>query len=229
MMPTLAAAATSAHVLVANVDNPELEAADRHHLERVLRLRPGTTITVGDGAGRWRVVHLSAHLDPVGAVVQEPAEQRPITIAFALTKGDKPDLVVQKLTELGVDTIVVFPSARSVAKWESDRVEAQLKRLQRVAIAAVCQSRRAWSPSVSYLGSFAEAACLPGSALAAMDGARFDGVAHRALLVGPEGGWDADELAVSVPRVSVGPHVLRAETAALAVASVACADRYYLK
>jgi 16S rRNA (uracil1498-N3)-methyltransferase len=224
----LAAASSAAHVLVADVDNPELETTDRHHLERVLRLRPGTIITVGDGVGRWRAVHLSAHLDPVGDIVEQPAEPWPITVAFALTKGDKPDLVVQKLTELGVDAIIVFPSARSVAKWGSDRVEAHLKRLQRVAIAAVCQSRRAWSPSVSYLPSFAEAARLPGAALAAMDGARFDAVAHRALLVGPEGGWDAHELAASVPRVSIGPHVLRAETAALAVASVACSHRYYL-
>jgi 16S rRNA (uracil1498-N3)-methyltransferase len=226
-MTTLAAVSASAHVLVADVYHPELETSDRHHLERVLRLRPGSIITVGDGAGRWRVVRLSPQLDLASDVVEESPEPRPITVAFALTKGDKPDLVVQKITELGVDDIVIFPSARSVVKWDNDRIEAHLKRLQRVAIAAVCQSRRAWLPSLGYLRSFAEAALLPGATLAAMDGERFDEDVHTTFLIGPEGGWNVDELAKNVPRVGVGPHILRAETAALAVASVACAARYY--
>lgn len=222
-----ASADSAAHVLVPDVSAPLLCEADRHHLERVLRLRPGTAITVGDGAGAWRVVLLSHDLEPVGPVIVVEPEARPIVIGIALTKGDKPELVVQKLTELGVDRIVLFPSSRSVVRWDTDKAANSLSRLLRVVDSAVCQCRRAWSPTVTFLPSFAEAVALPSAALAAIGGEPYDQDRHGAVLVGPEGGWTPQELAVSVPRVALGPHILRAETAALSIASVACATRYY--
>ncbi|MYA86110.1 MAG: hypothetical protein F4Y12_11055, partial [Acidimicrobiaceae bacterium] len=57
------------HVLVSDVDSPELADDDRHHLERVLRLRSGDPLTVGDGAGRWRPCRFSDEIEPVGGVV----------------------------------------------------------------------------------------------------------------------------------------------------------------
>jgi 16S rRNA (uracil1498-N3)-methyltransferase len=214
-------------VLVDNVEQPELRAPDRHHVERVLRLRPGTEITVGNGVGAWRVVRLASTLDPVGPVLHVPAETHPISIGLALTKGDKPELAVQKLTELGVDRIILFPSARSVVRWDGARIEANMERLRRVVESAVCQCRRAWSPTVTNLASYSSAVLLTGVALAAADGEKYDPDCHRVILVGPEGGWSPEELAVSVPRVVLGPHILRAETAALAAASVATSTRYY--
>jgi 16S rRNA (uracil1498-N3)-methyltransferase len=222
-----AAAHAAAHVLVTNVEHPTLSTADRHHLERVLRLRPGTTITVGDGAGSWRLVELHAELSSLGPVHVEPMQSMPIVIGIALTKGEKPELAVQKLTELGVDGIVLFPSARSVVKWEGTRAESHTERLRRVAEAAVCQSRRAWTPSVTFLPSFAEALTLPGVALAAAGGEPYDPRCHRTVLVGPEGGWAPQEVIDSLPRVALGPHILRAETAAVAIAAIACATRYF--
>ena len=227
MTPRLAAIAAAAHVLVDNVEHPELRPADRHHLERVLRLRPGTNITVGDGRGAWRTVRLQANAEPTGAVMHEPKVVAPITVAFALTKGDKPELTVQKLTELGVSTIVLFRAARSVVRWDDSRAEANVERLRRVAEAAVCQSRRAWSPTVMFLPDYVSAVGLPGSALAASDGEPYDSSRHQSLLVGPEGGWSLEELAVSVPRVVLGPHILRAETAAIAAGAIAAASQYY--
>jgi 16S rRNA (uracil1498-N3)-methyltransferase len=222
-----ASARAAAHVLVDNVEQPELRAPDRHHLERVLRLRPGAEITVGDGYGAWRLVRLAPSLDPVGPVLHVPEETNPISIGLALTKGDKPELAVQKLTELGVDRIILFPSARSVVRWDEVRIEANTERLRRVAESAVCQCRRSWSPTVTFLSSYSSAVLLTGVTLAAADGEKYDPNRHQVILVGPEGGWSPDELAVSVPRVVLGPHILRAETAALAAASVATATRYY--
>jgi 16S rRNA (uracil1498-N3)-methyltransferase len=220
-------ARAAAHVLVDNVEQPELRAPDRHHLERVLRLRPGTEITVGDGLGAWRVVQLAPSLSPVGPVLYVPEEANPISIGLALTKGDKPEWAVQKLTELGVDHIMLFSSARSVVRWDEARAEANIERLRRVAEAAVCQCRRAWSPTVKFLPSFSSAALLTGVALSAVDGGKYDPDRHHVILVGPEGGWSPEELAVSVPRVVLGPHILRAETAAIAAAAVTTSCRYY--
>lgn len=214
-------------MLVDNVEQPELRPSDRHHLERVLRLRPGTEITVGDGFGAWRVVRLASTLDPVGPVLHVPEETNPISIGCALTKGDKPELAVQKLTELGVDRIILFASARSVVRWDDGRVEANMERLRRVVESAVSQCRRAWSPTVTNLANFSSAVLLTGVALAAADGEKYDPDRHELILVGPEGGWSPEEVAVSVPRVVLGPHILRAETAALAAASIATATRYY--
>lgn len=227
MTMSLAAAAAAAHVLVADVAVPELADADRHHLERVLRLRPGTTISLGDGRGMWRLAKLASGLADLEPIVTEAPQKRPVTVAFALTKGDKPDFAVQKLTELGVDHIVLFASARSVVKWDAHRLEGHLARLRRVADAAVCQCRRAWSPSLRYLPDFASVARLEGAAMLHVDGDAYDSDEHRALLVGPEGGWNSQEQAVQMPRVSLGPTILRAETASLAIASVACVERYY--
>ncbi len=222
-----ASARAAAHVLVDNVERPELRASDRHHLERVLRLRPGTEITVGDGFGAWRLVRLAPSLDPVGPMQRVPEETNPISIGCALTKGDKPELAVQKLTELGVDHIILFASARSVVRWDDGRVEANMERLRRVVESAVCQCRRAWSPTVTNLANFSSAVLLTGVALAAADGEKYDPNRHEVILVGPEGGWSPEELAVSVPRVVLGPHILRAETAALAAASIATVSRHY--
>ncbi len=182
---------------------------------------------MGDGVGAWRVVQLAPTLDPIGPVLRVAEETHPISIGCALTKGDKPELAVQKLTELGVDHIVLFPSARSVVRWDEVRVEANIERLRRVAESAVCQCRRAWSPTVTFLPSYSSAVLLSGATLAAADGEMYDPNRHLTILVGPEGGWSPEELAVSVPRVVLGPHILRAETAALAAASVATATRYY--
>ena len=66
----------AAHVYVSSVDEPVLEAADRHHLERVLRLRAGAEITVGDGKGRWRPAVLGEELQPLGPVATEAAPSR---------------------------------------------------------------------------------------------------------------------------------------------------------
>src|SRR5919109_151919 len=102
----------SAHLFVGSAaelsDTLEVGGEDGHHLARVLRLRKGETVTVADGSGAWRpyrivdVAGAGVLLQAAGTIQQEPALSPRLAVAFALTKGDKPELVVQKLTELGV-------------------------------------------------------------------------------------------------------------------------------
>ena len=112
----------AAHVFVADLDAPAVDESDRHHLERVLRLRLGERVTASDGAGTVRecIVRDGLVLEPASETVVEDRPAPPITIGFALTKGDRPEWVVQKLTELGVDTIVPFVAKRSVVRWDQD-------------------------------------------------------------------------------------------------------------
>jgi 16S rRNA (uracil1498-N3)-methyltransferase len=202
-------------VFVADVQCPELAPDDRHHLERVLRLRPGDELTVADGAGRSRRCRFGAEVEPAGDIEVVVPTLPEITLAFALTKGERPEWTVQKLTEVGVDRIVPFVSARSIVRWDDAKAARNAERLRRVAREAAMQSRRAFLPVVEAVTRFGEVARRPGAALAERDGRPPD-LARSCLLVGPEGGWSDDELSAGLSRVSLGPTVLRAETAAVA-------------
>jgi 16S rRNA (uracil1498-N3)-methyltransferase len=183
----------------------------------VLRLRPGEAVTASDGAGRWRLCRFrpEGRLEPDGPIVAEARPAPAIGVAFALTKGERPEWAVQKLAEAGVDRIVPMVSQRSVVRWDGEKGARQLARFRAVARGAAMQSRRVWLPEVSELQTFAEAASLPAAALAHMDGAP-PTLATPTILVGPEGGWDPAELDAGLPRIALAATVLRAETAALA-------------
>lgn len=207
---------------VADLDGPQLSSDDRHHLERVRRLRPGDPLTVGDGAGRFRPARFGSAvvLEVDGEVVVQPAPARPVTIAFALTKRDKPELVVQKLVEIGVTRIVPFVAARTVVRWDEGKAERNLERWRAIGREAAAQAHRPWLAAIDPVTTFAAVAALPGAALTVPDGSPFPAGATT-LLVGPEGGWASEEEAVGLPRVAIGPHVLRAETAALVAGTLA--------
>jgi len=213
-----------AFAFVEDLDAPELAPADRHHLDRVLRLRPGAEIVVGDGAGRWRRARFGDPITVDGDVVVEDRPRPVLTVAFAVIKGDRPEWVVQKLTELGIDTIAPFVAERSVVRWEAPRAARQLERFRAVARGAAMQCRRAWLPSVSPVTGFDAVAALPGAVLAERGGAAL-GPDHHVVLVGPEGGWSPDERSRGLPAVRLGDHVLRAETAAIAAGVLLAAIR----
>ncbi|HUR77310.1 MAG TPA: RsmE family RNA methyltransferase [Acidimicrobiales bacterium] len=209
--------ATAAHVFVDDVETPVLRPDDAHHLTRVLRLRDGEAMTVSDGQGAWRACRFHAdHIAPTAPAQRYQPPQPSVVIAFALTKGDKPELVVQKLTELGVDRIVPLVSARSVVQWDPAKAARNVERLGAVARAAAMQSRRPFLPVVDSVTTLAELARqVPGLALAHPDsGPLGDDVA--AVAIGPEGGWSEQESAAVPRHVDLGPTTLRAETAALA-------------
>jgi 16S rRNA (uracil1498-N3)-methyltransferase len=218
----------AAHVFIEDLERPELDDIDRHHLERVLRLRVGEPVTVSDGEGGWRQCRYAGpgRVEPVGDIERLPAPTPRVTVAFALTKGGRPEWVVQKLTEAGVDRIVPVVAARAVVRWEGERGAMRLNRLRSIARAAAMQSRRVWLPAVNDLQPFASVVGDLGEAAAlAQSGGAPPSLTRPATLVGPEGGWSDDELACGLPWVSLGSSVLRAETAAFAAGFLMCALR----
>lgn len=207
-------------VFVADLEVPVLEEGDRHHLERVLRIRRDEEIVASDGIGGHRPCRLGTGggLDPVGPIERTPTPSPALTVCFAVPKGERPELVVQKLTELGVDRIVPFTSARSVVRWDAARAARNVDRLRRVAREAAMQCHRTWLPTVDELRTFEEVAQLPEAALADVGG-QAPSLAHPVVLIGPEGGWTAEESGRGLPAVALGEHILRAETAAIAAAT----------
>ena len=212
------------HVLVDDVEHPVLSDDDRHHLERVLRIREGDEITVGDGAGKWRPCTLGAEPEPVDRVYVVAPPDYEVGVAFALIKGGRPELVVQKLTELGVDRIVPFTAARSIVRWDDEKAERNAERLRKVAREAVMQCRRAWIPRVDALTGFGQLQSEPGAGLADSSGGALSRDT-RLILIGPEGGWDESEQQSDLLRVSLADPLLRAETAAIAAATLLTAKR----
>lgn len=222
----------SAMVFVTDPLAPVVESDDARHLLDVLRLKPGEPVVASDGAGAWVVCRVSSkagrtgrHADPEsiievdGEVTFEPRPRPDVTVAFAPVKGDRPEWVVQKLTELGIDTIVPLQTMRSVVRWDEDRAGRVMERLRRVAVEASAQCRRPWLPDVrplSSLDQFTEIARTAGvvPAFAHPGGVR-PTLAHRVIAIGPEGGWDPAELGDAGNLVGIAPNVLRAETAAV--------------
>jgi 16S rRNA (uracil1498-N3)-methyltransferase len=221
-------AAAAAQVFVDEPERPVLADEDAHHLGRVLRLRPGEEVIASDGRGswvraRWResasleLLRGDAGVGGDGAVQFEAPAEPALTVAFAPVKGERPEWVVQKLTELGIDRIVPVLSERSVVRWSGARGQATVDRLRRVAREAAAQCRRVWLPEVSDTVRFDQLHTLGaagGVVLAQLSGDR-PTVSHHVVAVGPEGGWSTEELASGLPTVGFGLSVLRAETAAV--------------
>ena len=215
------------HVFVEDLHLLDLDPDDDHHLRRVLRLRPGEEGSVSDGRGGWRACTWTGAsgvaLTPEGEVVREPAPAPAVTVGFALTKGDRPEWVTQKLTEVGVDVIVPFSAERSVVRWDADKAVRQHERLTRVAREAAMQSRRVWLPTVRPLTTFSElVADLGATGALAQPGGAPPSLARPGLLVGPEGGFSEAEIQASPRTIGLGPTVLRAETAAVAAGLSLC-------
>ena len=223
-----ARAAASAQVFVDDPAHPLLAPDDARHLARVLRLQAGEEVVVTDGAGHWARTSWTdgGTLAPLrdaagpggdGAVVREAASSPSLTVAFAPTKGERPEWVVQKLTELGVDRIVPLVSERSVVRWTGARGTSAVARMRRVAREASAQCRRVWLPEVTEVVRFSDLAALgaPGEVVLAQLSGDRPTTAQRVVAVGPEGGWSSDELGSGLPTVGFGLSVLRAETAAV--------------
>jgi 16S rRNA (uracil1498-N3)-methyltransferase len=222
-------------VVVEDPALPVLDQADIHHLTAVLRLRDGEIVVAGDGAGRWTTCRMrvgsppGATLERVGPVETTEASAPTVTVAFTPVKGDRPEWVVQKLTELGVDRIVPILTARSVVRWEGERATKAVERLRRVAREGAAQSRRAWLPEVAAVSSLGSLAALTGAptALANPGGSPPD-LSRPVVAIGPEGGWDPAELEAGCELVGLGSTILRAETAAVAAGTLLCALRQHL-
>jgi 16S rRNA (uracil1498-N3)-methyltransferase len=237
--------ATAHTFLPALDDDVTLDEDAGHHLSRVRRVRAGETLTAADGDGRWRpyaVVGVrpgALELHAQGALVVEPQLEPRLVVALALTKGMKPDLAVQKLTELGVDGVTLLSTRRSIPRWSGSRAHAALARLRRIAREAAAQCRRARLPEIDGVLPVTELRGRSGLVVADPAGEELARLpappgGEWVLVIGPEGGFDPDEVAALTSpaedrhgpvRLRLGPHVLRAETAAIAGAAVLATRR----
>ncbi len=220
----------AAHLFVDDLEYPVVGDGDRHHIERVLRLRAGETVTVSDGRGGLRVCSYGAGavLESVGEIEIEAPPVPSIAVGFALVKGDKPEWIVQKLSECGVDRILPFVAARSIVRWDPAKAARNLERLRRVSVEASMQSRRRWLPKVEPLKELPALLAAEESdvALADLAGDPPNLGTGSTVLIGPEGGWSDEERAFTGRFVRFGPTVLRAETAAVAAGVLLSALRW---
>lgn len=215
---------SAAHVFVDQLDSPALGDDDQHHLGRVLRLRDGESVTASNGRGQWRAcVWRDGALEVAGEVVASAPPSMRCAVAFTPVKGDRNEWAVQKLTEIGIDEVIILaPTQHSVVRWSD--ADKQLRKLRVVAREAAMQSRRVWLPSVVGLAALHEVCAGDGAAVADPDGvALHAGVSL--VVVGPEGGFAEEELPAGVPRVQLGDTILRAETATLVAATLLVARR----
>jgi 16S rRNA (uracil1498-N3)-methyltransferase len=233
-----------AHTYTERLDDAiRIDGDDGHHLQRVRRLQPGERVTAADGYGRWRSYVIAAAREGVldlratSELEHESPLEPGLVVAPSLTKGDRPELVVQKLTELGVDRIVLVEAERSVVHWDERRAASSLTRLARVAREAGAQSRRARLPVVDGPVAPVDLVDHPGLVVADPVGVTADALLLPAggsgsrgewlVAVGPEGGFTEREQQqfAAAPRLAVGPFVLRAETAAIGAAAALAGRR----
>ena len=218
----------------------ELAAEAAHHALKVLRVGAGDTAILFDGSGgQWH-----ATLHPAGKALRatlaafedhDPESPLALTLVQALPASDKMDFIVQKAVELGVVRIQPVASKRSVIRLSGERAGRRVQHWRNIAIAACEQSGRNRVPTVAaildlpqYLGIAAQEnalrfVCAPGASGSLRDLAVPD--VPLSLLVGPEGGFEEDELlaahAAGFRPLGLGPRVLRTETAGLgAVAAI---------
>lgn len=207
------------------------------HLKRVLRLSVGAEVSVFDGKGveiTGVVAEVGSSFATIKVTARSTARREStvqITLLQGLLKGDKPELVIQKATELGAASVVFFAAQRTVPSINAK--SGKPERWKRAAIEAAKQCGRSVLPEVSVAKSLTEAVegrkeelklMLWEGASAAPIKDKLKKAASAALLIGPEGGFSEEEVKLAqeagfVP-VSLGPRILRAETAALAAISI---------
>jgi len=215
-----------------------LTGPEGHHAAAVRRLRPGERADVSDGAGALAecvvtgVGKDSVTLD-VRALHTVPPPRPRLVVAQALAKGDRGELAVELMTEVGVDTVIPWAAERSITKWQGERGAKALAKWQATAREAAKQSRRAWLPEITDLATTAtlarraasgHAIVLEADAPAKLHEVALPEAEEIVLLVGPEGGISPAERAAlsdsGATEARLGPTVLRTSTAGAAAAVI---------
>jgi 16S rRNA (uracil1498-N3)-methyltransferase len=216
-------------------DHVTVEGDEAHHAVAARRLRVEERLVLTDGRGTTVLGtlaetgkrHMSVRVQRVETVT-EPTPR--VTVVQALPKGDRGELAVEVLTEIGVATIVPWAAARSVPVWRGERGDKAVARWRSTAREAAKQARRAWFPEVTGLASTADVVSLVAktTVAVALHEAAGDALADvpvpddstLVVVVGPEGGLTDEELealrAAGASVVRLGAEVLRTSTAGVA-------------
>ncbi|PKM83060.1 MAG: 16S rRNA (uracil(1498)-N(3))-methyltransferase [Firmicutes bacterium HGW-Firmicutes-14] len=224
-------------------DQVVITGPDVKHIGRVLRLGPGDEIVLSPGNGRRFLTRISeiTSREVLCKIIseQEVLTEPPVRVSLyqGLPKGEKMELVIQKTTELGVGRIVPVDCERTVVRLDRKKAAARQARWQRVAEEAAKQSGRTVVPQVSEPVGFETAlAGLPAGCLALMpwEEESLTGIrtvlqgntnaVEIAVFIGPEGGFSRREAELARVRrvipVSIGPRIMRTETAGIAAVAV---------
>jgi len=213
----------------------EVTGDEAHHAVAVRRLREGEQVVLTDGLGTSVTGAVAStgkrvFTVTVGSVSRDERPEPAVTVVQALPKGDRGELAVEVLTEVGVDVVVPWAASRSVAVWKGERAAKSHARWQATAREAAKQARRSWLPTVTPLAATADLAALVAGAdlavvlhedatlpLSSLD---VPASGRIVVVVGPEGGIAPDELAAladaGAQSVRLGAEVLRTSTAGVA-------------
>jgi 16S rRNA (uracil1498-N3)-methyltransferase len=226
-----------------------LAGAEGHHAATVQRLRVGETLILADGRGGTASAEVTAvgqgsiDVAVFGRAYVEAPDPR-LVVVQGIAKGDRGELAVQAMTEIGVDEIVPWAASRSVAQWRGDRGVRAREKWVSTAREAAKQARRPWLPVLSgnpdtttkqvraRLSDADAAFVLHEEATDRLTAAKLPDAGEIVLVVGPEGGISDQELgafvAAGAQPVRLGDSVLRTSTAGMAALAVLSArlDRW---
>jgi 16S rRNA (uracil1498-N3)-methyltransferase len=216
-----------------------LSGPEGRHAAAARRLRPGERADLADGAGTLaECVVTAVTADSVSLAVRSvrmvPRPEPRIAVVQALPKGDRGELAVETMTEVGVDTIIPWAAERCVVRWQGDRGARALGKWLIAAREAAKQARRAWLPEVAEPASLADvsarvsaAACavvLEPDAAEPLSAITLPETGEIILVVGPEGGISPRERAAldaaGAAECRLGPTVLRTSTAGAVAAGI---------
>jgi len=211
---------------------------DANYLFNVLRLQHNDVVELFDGSGRVANATLNSHemRFEVSEVSTQTRTGRPIELYQSMPKGDRWEWIIEKSGELGVDRLVPIVTEHSVVRIPTDRLASKLERWQKIAGSAARQSTSTFTTEVCAPITFAQA--IENSEALVLFGDFEGGSISEALqkigpqsptapcriFVGPEGGFsrsEVDELRQIGVGISLGPRVLRAETAAVSLVALA--------
>ena len=223
-------------------DTVTIRGNDAYHIGRSLRMRLGDIITVCADRVEYRAKILSISDKEVVCDVlsAEKSENEPtvnVVLYQALPKSDKMDLIVQKAVELGVNEVVPVAMKNCVMKLDEKKADKKIERWQNIAESAAKQSKRTIIPKISHPVKYKQAleiakeldvTLVPYENERGMEATReiIDGIAEKpvqsiGIIVGPEGGFAPEEIAMvdenpAMQRISLGRRILRTETAGMA-------------
>lgn len=225
----------------ASIDNQyfvHLSKEDEHHLCHVMRMKKGDEIEVVHQQKLF-LCRIDSFNPLTISVIHEIANdveiKEEITLLFALTKGDKTDLVLQKATELGVKRIALIETERTVVKYDNKDIDKKLERFKKIMKEASEQSHRLIIPELLGIYNLKN---LPKELLSDINYVAYEKDANDisgafqglkkgksiSILIGPEGGFSIQEIDALTNqgfiRTSLGKRILRAETAAIYALSV---------
>lgn len=207
------------------------------HLVKVLRLKEGAELRLFNGDGCEYLAHIisagkkNAQIQISEILSSDSKVSLPLHLGQVVSKGDRMDFTIQKATELGITDITPLWSERCDVRLKGERLEKKMEHWQKVAISACEQSGRNHIPTIHPAMNYNEWANLVESEVKLILHTRdqkplsdIKTPSSVALLVGPEGGFTDDEVSLCTQQgftgLTLGPRILRTETAALAALSL---------